>query len=239
MRWHVQRMRRRRCNLGVGFCRRKASRCEFRIVVSMDEVMRDSRVLRIGAIKRLKQIGRLFLPRMRLVGRSCVRQECKRIKHLRFDIFPVLCSEIAHCVLVVQRPRAVRNGRSVLIYQAERMDELALAFGARPDLLRTLDLFLRNRNCRRLRWAGPKAGESTSWPFPNGPSHTADPVSPRAEMHLPQRCKRRSEAEPRLDRTAPERPVCRKSETKLSPASPVPCGYVSLVLTRREKWTAG
>lgn len=47
-------------------------------------------MLRIGAIKWLKQIGRLFLVRMSLVGRRCVRQKCERVKHLRFDIFPVL-----------------------------------------------------------------------------------------------------------------------------------------------------
>ena len=55
----------------------------------MDEVVRNSRVLRIGAIKRLKQIGRLFLLRMRLVSRRCERQKCERVKYLRFDIFPV------------------------------------------------------------------------------------------------------------------------------------------------------
>ncbi len=56
----------------------------------MDEVVRDSRVLRIGAIQWLKQIGRLLLVRMRLVGRRRSRQQPERIKHLRFDIFPVL-----------------------------------------------------------------------------------------------------------------------------------------------------
>ena len=113
-------------------------------------------MLRIGAIKRLKQIGRLFLLRMRFVGRRCVRQECERVKHLCFDIFPVRCSEIAHRMLVVQRPRAIRNGGSVLIYQAQRIDELALALGARPDLLRPLDFLLRNRNCRGHNGRVPK-----------------------------------------------------------------------------------
>ncbi len=51
-------------------------------------------------------------------------------------------------MFVVQRPRAVRNRRSVLIEQHQRVDELALAFGATPDLLRPLDLLLRSRNCR-------------------------------------------------------------------------------------------
>ena len=63
--------------------------CEFRVVAGMDEVVRDSRVLRIGAIERLKQIDRLFLLRMRLVGRRCIREECERVKHLGFDVLLV------------------------------------------------------------------------------------------------------------------------------------------------------
>ena len=191
-------------------------------------------MLRVAAIERLKQIGRLFLPGMRLVGRRCVRQQCERIKHLRFDILPVLRSEIAHGVLVVQRPRAVRNGGSVLIDQAQRVDVLALAFGASPDLLRPLDFLLRNRNCWRARWAAPKAGESTSWRRPNAPSHTADPARPRPEMHFRRRCRRRSEAAPRLVRTAPERPACKKSETILSPISQARW-VVMCLLRRRER----
>ena len=65
------------CNLRVGSGRRQASWCEFRIVVGMNQVVRDARVLRIGAIQWLKQIGRLLLPRMRLVGRRCICQECE------------------------------------------------------------------------------------------------------------------------------------------------------------------
>jgi hypothetical protein len=55
----------------------------------MNEVVRDSRVLRVGAIKRLKQIGRLFLLRIRPVSKRCVRQKCECVKYLRFDIFTV------------------------------------------------------------------------------------------------------------------------------------------------------
>ena len=113
-------------------------------------------MLRVSAIQWLKQIGRLFLLGMRLVGRRCVRQKSQRVEHLCFDIFPVRRSEIAHRVLVVQHPRAVRNGVSVLIYQAQCMDELTLAFRTCPDLLCLLDFRLRNRNCRRCNWRIPK-----------------------------------------------------------------------------------
>ncbi len=139
-------MRRGRRNPGVGSGRRQASWGEFRIVVSMDEVVGDSRVLRVSAIERLQQIGRLFLLPMRPVRGRYVRQECERVKHLRFDIFAVAGGQVAHRELVVQRARAVRNGGSVLIDQAERMDELALALGARLDPLRQLNFPLASRN---------------------------------------------------------------------------------------------
>ena len=77
------------CNLRVGPCGRQTFGCKFRVVVCVDQIMRDSWVFRIGAIQRLKQSGRLFLPRMRLVGRRCIRQQCERVKHLGFDIVPV------------------------------------------------------------------------------------------------------------------------------------------------------
>ena len=71
-------------------CRRKASWRQFRIIVSVDEVVGDSRVLRIAAVKRLEEVGRLFLVCVTLVDRRCVGQKGERVKHLRFDIFPVL-----------------------------------------------------------------------------------------------------------------------------------------------------
>lgn len=51
-------------------------------------------------------------------------------------------------------PRAVHgpvvgNRISIVIDEAQGMDELALPFGARPDLLRQPDLLLRNGDCRR------------------------------------------------------------------------------------------
>lgn len=51
-------------------------------------------------------------------------------------------------MLVVRHTLPVRNGGSVLIYHRERMNELALAFGARTELLGPLNFLLRNRNCR-------------------------------------------------------------------------------------------
>ena len=58
-------------------------------------------------------------------------------------------------MLVLQRPRAVWDGGSVLIYQSQGMDELALAFRTSPDLLRPPDLFLRRRNRRELKGRVP------------------------------------------------------------------------------------
>ncbi len=52
---------------------------EFRVVVSMNQVVRDAWVLRMDSVQRLKQSGRLFLPGVRLVGRGCVGQECERV----------------------------------------------------------------------------------------------------------------------------------------------------------------
>src|ERR1700751_5014397 len=94
VRWHMQCVRCGWRNAGIGSCRRKSLWRELCIVARVDEVVRDSGVLRVGAIKRLKQMSRLLLLRMRLVGRRCVRQERERVKHLYFDVFPVHCSEI-------------------------------------------------------------------------------------------------------------------------------------------------
>lgn len=63
--------------------------------------------------------------------------------------------------------------------------------------------------------------------IPNVPSRTADPARPRLEMHFRPHYKRRSEAEPRLGRTAPERMLCRKSRTTLFPVAQVRGGCVS------------
>jgi len=41
-------------------------------------------------------------------------------------------------MLILQRPCAVWDGGSVLIYQSQRVDELALAFRTSPDLLRQM-----------------------------------------------------------------------------------------------------
>jgi hypothetical protein len=117
---------------------------EFRVVAGVDEVVRDSRVFSMGAIELLKQVGRLLLSCMRFVCRRCIRQKRERVKHLCFDVSLVLCGENAHRVLVAQRSRLIRNGGSVLIDQAKRMDELPLAFGASPELPRPLNFLLRN-----------------------------------------------------------------------------------------------
>jgi len=85
---------------------------------------------------------------------------------------------------------------------------------------------------RPARQVDPKAGESTSSRSPNAPSRTAGLTWPRPEMHLQQRSRRRSEAAPRLGRTAPQPRARRKSGTILSPASPVRRGCVSLVPAR-------
>ena len=138
-------------------------------------------------------------------------------------------------MLVVQRPRAIRNGGSVLIYQAQRIDELALAFGARPDLLRPLDFLLRDRNCRGRKGRVPKLVKVR---------HGHAPMchrTPRIQFGHALKCifgggvgegVKQSYTSVKLLLNCRQ---CRKSETILFPVSQVRCGCGFLVLIRQGK----
>ena len=69
VRRHVQRVRDRRCNLCVAHCGRQPEFGELLRVVAMDQVVHDSRVVRLGLPHVFQNLGRLFFVSEGLVGR--------------------------------------------------------------------------------------------------------------------------------------------------------------------------
>ena len=114
----MQRVRRGRSYQRVDFRRRQSSSRQLRIVIGMDQVVRDSRVLRVSAKERLKQIRRLLLIGMRFICRRCIGQQRQRIKHLSFHIREVVLRQSLHRVLVIRRSGAISHRSGILIDQA-------------------------------------------------------------------------------------------------------------------------
>src|SRR5208337_4178869 len=96
MRGHMQRMRSRGSDAGVGSGGCEAAGCELLAVAGMDEVVRDSGVIGILAIERLKQSGGLLLLEMSLVGWRRVGDQRERVKDLCLNVGGICLSEAVH-----------------------------------------------------------------------------------------------------------------------------------------------
>src|SRR5437899_469529 len=86
MRWHVLRMWRCRGNLRIPFSGIEALFGQGRRVVKMDEVMSDTRMMRLALENRLENAGALELHCIGLVARRSRNVERDRIKDLRFIV---------------------------------------------------------------------------------------------------------------------------------------------------------
>jgi hypothetical protein len=111
--------------------------------------MRDSGVIREPDIKGLEEIGCLLLPPVLLVRGRCIGDESKRVKHLGLNVRGVGCREITHGELIIERSSAVGDGGSIVEYEAERVNETALAFRGFFECCGPIDLLLGGGNARR------------------------------------------------------------------------------------------
>src|SRR5262245_20056877 len=110
-------MRRRRCDFGVGPGGGQPAVGKFRVVTGMNQVVRKSRVLWIGAIERFEQIDRLLLFGMRLVRGRGVGKKSQSIKYLAFDILTVVGGEIGHSFFVARGALLVGDRSSIFEYE--------------------------------------------------------------------------------------------------------------------------
>lgn len=126
--------------------RRQSSRCQLPIVARVNQVVRDTGMLRIRLKQRLEQFSRLLLPCMRFVGRRRVGQKRQSIKHLRFDIFGIRRCQRGHGSFIVQSARRIRNSPSVLKYQARCPNKAGFTFRSCLCAQGLPDFLLRNGN---------------------------------------------------------------------------------------------
>jgi hypothetical protein len=98
VRRHVQCVRETGSNLGIGPCGRHPLRREHRIVIGMDQVVRDSRMIRTRRKYRLEDGRRFSLIAIRLVFRRGRRHQRQCVEDRRFLILRISLMHSAHCI---------------------------------------------------------------------------------------------------------------------------------------------
>ena len=135
VRRHVQRMRHRGGNGGVGARIGQAFLGQFGIVVGVDQVVRHAGVVGIFLEQRLENGGRLELVGEGLVGGRGRDVEREGVEDPRFVILRILAGYALHRLFVGQRPRAEFGGLPVLEEQGERADVGAFPFALGANAL--------------------------------------------------------------------------------------------------------
>src|SRR5580692_3619684 len=89
----------------------------------------------------------------------------------------------------------------------------------------------------RAGWAGPKAGENTTWRFPNAPWRSVRPVRPHLEMRCGRQHKQKSEVGRHLVRTVAglQGDMRREKRRHQVFRAPRGCGHLVLLKTREER----
>ena len=135
---HVERVRRGGRELGVAVGRLQPALGERRVVVGMDQVVHDARVVRLARELRLQDLGRLELPRVGLVGRQCCDVERERMVDRGLGVVRIARVELRHRLLVGQHARAMVLGVGIAVELRERGDVARLARALGPKLARLL-----------------------------------------------------------------------------------------------------
>ena len=130
---HVERVRRRWRDRGVPPRGGESLLGDRRVIVTVDEVVRDTRVLWLGGEDLLEDRRGLQLVGVRLVGRERRRVEGEGVEHRRLPVLRVARGELLHRLAVGERARPVVDLVGVLVEHLDRADVVALALrlGAR------------------------------------------------------------------------------------------------------------
>src|SRR4029077_985799 len=105
-------MRCRWCNLAVALCRYYRPRSQRRKIVSVDDVVGQSRMIRILCKKFLQQCPGLELLRISLIGRIGGCRESQSVENCSFDTPRVSSTDTSHCAFVRHYTRTLIGIRS-------------------------------------------------------------------------------------------------------------------------------
>src|SRR5216684_1455515 len=106
-------VRRRRGDLAVASRRPKPSVCQGRVVVVVDQVMRDAGVIRLRSEDRLEDLRGLPLVRVRLVGGRRGRVERESVEDGRLGVIGITLVNAAHGRLVAEGPTPMIDSTGV------------------------------------------------------------------------------------------------------------------------------
>src|SRR5438477_12235034 len=108
----MQRMRHPWRNIIMTLGRSQSALCGLRIIVGMDEVMNDSRMVRVLFPQLFQHAGSLKLLRQARVVRRGVTssQHGERVEGLHFEIVRMLVAELAHCFFIRDHAITRSNG---------------------------------------------------------------------------------------------------------------------------------
>ena len=130
-------VRRRRGDLVVASRRRKPSVGQGRVVVAVDQVMRDAGVIRLRSEDRLEDPRGVPLVRVRLVGGRRGRVERERVEDGRLGVIGITLVNAAHGRLVAEGPTPMIHSTGVLVECGDGVDPGRFAVGL-GDGLRAL-----------------------------------------------------------------------------------------------------
>ena len=168
VRGHMQRMRRARRDLSVQICRRNAQRGKRRIVVTVDDVVREARV--VGLLRRFlgEDRGGLALLRQLLVVEIDRLVQGERVEDPRFGIIRVLFGHALHRLFVQSDARLVIDGVVILVVGLHRLQIRGLARRFRRGSLALLDGIPGRLHVRRREWRDQRIGPLTDREAPIG-----------------------------------------------------------------------
>ena len=129
MRGHVQRMGRRRRQLGVALCRRQALTANWRKIIAVDDVVRDTGMVRLLRLDRLQDRRRLELFGVGLVIEIHRFIERKRVEDGRLGVVGITLGQLGHRRLIGERARAQVHFVVILEEGRKRLDPVLFALG--------------------------------------------------------------------------------------------------------------
>ena len=152
VRRHVLRVRHGRRDLRVAPRSAEPARGQGRIVIAVDDVVRDAGMVRLLGQDLLEDRARLQLIGVRLVGRRRRRVQRERIEHRGLAVVGIAPVELLHRLLVGGGPRAMVQLVVVAIVRLDRGDVVLLArrCGQPTRLLQGGRALLQHRRARGL-----------------------------------------------------------------------------------------
>ena len=135
MRRHMLRVRSVRRDLGVELRRIETFFRDRRIVVEMDQIVCDARMLRLTRKYRLEDRGAFELVRVGLVGRRCRSIERQRVVDLDLIVIRKALRQLFHGLGIGLDARPVIDLVVFGVHDRKRIDEAALALGLGADAL--------------------------------------------------------------------------------------------------------